>query len=212
MPEPSSTLTEQAYQALKQKILRCDMLPGEPVFEKQLANELQCGRTPVREALLSLKNEKLIEVYPRKGMCVAPLTQEYINEIYQLRKLLEPTVCVKYKQIFDKPALIAYEERFQSQDLSNNPLYFSLDTEFHQFLISVTKNHTLMEFYSGLMQVQYRIGMYSIYKRTAIKETSYQEHAQIIHAILNESDTEIEQAITEHINRSLITALRCTKE
>ena len=208
MENNEQTLTEKAYSYLKSRIQNCDYMPGTPLSEKQLCEELECGRTPIREALLALKKENLIEIYPRKGMCVKALDKDYVSEIYQLRKLLETTVAIKFCHLFDKSALLDYDAKFRNLDVTNDQDYYTLDTEFHRFLISITNNHTLMEFYSGLMQVQYRLGMYSSKTNTAIKDDSYTQHHAIIEAILNEDISEIEHTISHHTNYSLVIALK----
>jgi DNA-binding GntR family transcriptional regulator len=212
MDTTEKTLTEQAYTCLKTRIQNCDYMPGVPLFEKQLCEELGCGRTPIREALLALKKENLVEIYPRKGMCVKPLEKDYINEIYQLRKLLEATVASKFCHLFDKSALLAYDDKFRHMDVANDQQYYSLDIEFHQFLVSVTNNHTLMEFYARLMQVQYRLGMYSSKVNTAVKDISYTQHHAIIEAILSEDAAEIERTISAHTNYSLVIALKTVSQ
>ena len=76
----------------------CQYMPGEAVNELKIMEETGIGRTPVREALLALKEEGLIEIRPRKGTFACAITEFQINEMYQIRRLLEPISAVKYKQ------------------------------------------------------------------------------------------------------------------
>lgn len=211
-PAPKGTLKDAAYHHIKQKILSCEMLPGQPIYEKQLSEELDGGRTPVREALLTLKNEGLVHIFPHKGMCVAPITESSITEVHQLRKLLEPTVCVQYKNVLSKSTLLDYEHRFKTLDVNNDRAYYALDIEFHQYLISIAGNATLDRFFQGLMQVQYRLGMYSTLRQKVDKAHYCQKHADLIAAILSEQDSEIMAKLTDHINESLLIALRTLRQ
>ena len=64
----AEALTNQAYEYLYRKIVSCEYLPGQELNEKQLLEETSFGRTPLREALLMLQAENLIDIFPRKGM------------------------------------------------------------------------------------------------------------------------------------------------
>ena len=116
----SQTLKEQAYNYIKHKIKRCTYLPGEAIHELRIVEETGIGRTPVREALLALKEENLVEVRPRKGTFAPVITESLINEMYQIRQILEPTVAIRYKQSFDKGQLLDYDELFEHLDINND--------------------------------------------------------------------------------------------
>ena len=96
MAEAYTSLTDRALTYLREKIQNCELMPGELLSEKGLCEEIGCGRTPVREALLTMKGEGLIEIFPRRGIRVTPFTRDGICQIYQIRKLIEPAVCTRY--------------------------------------------------------------------------------------------------------------------
>lgn len=208
MAEKPISLTEQAYQVLKQRIQDCEYMPGQPLSEKGLCEALDCGRTPVREALLALRGEGLVEIFPRKGIRVAGFSHERISEIYQIRKLIEPTVCVKYCLRFDKAALLDFDRRFASLDRADDRAYYQLDTDFHRWLVAAAENRTLDAFFAGLMEVQYRFGVYSARVGTAEKRDYYTEHHEIIEALLAEDLSRIERALVSHTNYSEVIALK----
>ena len=82
----SLSQTDQAYNYLFEKILCCEYLPGQEISEKMLNEELSFGRTPIREALVTLKSQNLLTVYPRRGMQIRPFTKKYINVCALLMK------------------------------------------------------------------------------------------------------------------------------
>lgn len=67
------TRMDEAYRRLKQAIMENRMPPGYQAMESDLAENLRMSRTPVREALICLQNEGMVEVIPRRGMRVLPL-------------------------------------------------------------------------------------------------------------------------------------------
>src|SRR4051812_8794246 len=78
----SERSTDLVYQRLKQRILDNEYAPGTQVLEQDLASGLGLSRTPVREALIRLQQEGLVEVVPRHGMRVLPLSPRDMREIY----------------------------------------------------------------------------------------------------------------------------------
>lgn len=187
-------------------------MPGDAVGEPEIMEETGIGRTPVREALLALKEEGLIEIRPRKGTFASPITEQQINEIYQIRSLLEPVTAVRYKQRFDKSVLLDYDSLFEHLDIEDDEKYFDLDMKFHQAIIGITDNPTLTEFYEKVMFSQYRIGIYNSVRGMAGKENYYPEHHDIICALLDEDDKRIEEACKRHISRSHIVSLKALKD
>ena len=92
--EPKSArplLNEVAFDRIKRDILTCALGPGEQVTEAQLAERYQMGRAPIRAALLGLAQVGLVRAIPRRGYLIAPITTQDVQDVTQLRLLLEPT-------------------------------------------------------------------------------------------------------------------------
>lgn len=92
-PEGSGrpSLTRQAYAVIKRRILCNALAPGHQALEAELADDLGMSRTPVREALIRLEAEGLVELKPRHGMRVLPVSPDDMREIYQILTALETT-------------------------------------------------------------------------------------------------------------------------
>ena len=82
--------SEQAYYAIRSMIVTLELAPGSVVSEQELMSRLSLGRTPVREALRALAQEKLVEVYPRRGMFVAGVDVRNLAALSEIRGVLEP--------------------------------------------------------------------------------------------------------------------------
>jgi DNA-binding GntR family transcriptional regulator len=82
--------SEQAYYAVRELIVTLELPPGSLVDERELMDRLGLGRTPVREALRALAQAHLIEVYPRRGMFVAPADARDLASLSEVRCVLEP--------------------------------------------------------------------------------------------------------------------------
>lgn len=90
--EDVSSLAESAYRLIEEMIVLRELPPGSMISESRLAEEVGCGRTPVREALLRLKHEGFIEVFPSRGAMVAPSDILKQMELLEVRRPLEDLV------------------------------------------------------------------------------------------------------------------------
>lgn len=90
-PSPARpSLTDRAYEAIREDILFHVLAPGTLITEGALVEQYGIGKTPIREALVKLAREGLIVSHPRKGHEIAPLTLAHAQELFFVRKLLEP--------------------------------------------------------------------------------------------------------------------------
>jgi GntR family transcriptional regulator, rspAB operon transcriptional repressor len=84
-----NALPDRVYGLLKQRIIRCVLAPGERLNEKEIADELRVSRTPLREALNRLGQERLVVRTPYAGYVVAPITEDGVRDLCELRLVLE---------------------------------------------------------------------------------------------------------------------------
>lgn len=89
-PGPALSLAEQAYRALRDRLIMLDIAPGEPLHEGTLAEELAVGRTPLREAMKRLEVDHLVASYPRRGTFATPVDITELAAVSEVRVLLEP--------------------------------------------------------------------------------------------------------------------------
>jgi DNA-binding GntR family transcriptional regulator len=87
--EPTS-LAEQAYRSLRERIVRLDFAPGDVLREDELRGSLGLGRTPIREALQRLQREHFVTVIPRRGMFVSGIEVSELSMLFETRAVLEP--------------------------------------------------------------------------------------------------------------------------
>ena len=84
-----ASLTEQVYLRLRDEILTCELEPGRELSEAELAARFEVSKTPVREALATLRLEGLIRTFPRRGYQVLPVTFGDMNDLFDVRTVLE---------------------------------------------------------------------------------------------------------------------------
>lgn len=211
METNASNLKETAYEYIKAKLLACEIYPGQSISEKQIAEILGIGRTPIREALLMLQRENLVDIYPRKGTCAKRIITSDMIELYQIRKLIEPVIATQFKGQISILVLQDFERRFiesfQKEPLSEQNDY-QLDAAFHQYLVDAASNSRLSALFRNVQQEMIRVGLLSATLHlNNPRENTLAQHRRIIRAILMENDHEISESIREHLNTSMLISL-----
>ena len=87
---PIPLLTDRAYERIKHDVITCVLAPGTEVSEPQLCLQYRLGKAPVRMALIRLAHDGLVRAIPRRGYRISPVTLKDIQDIFELRLMLEP--------------------------------------------------------------------------------------------------------------------------
>jgi DNA-binding GntR family transcriptional regulator len=134
---------DYAKRIIKDNIIRLELKPGSMVSEKEIANELNLSRTPVREALFELSKSQIVEIYPQKGSMVSFIDYSLVEEAYFMRLIMEKAI-VELTCTMAKPDdFMLIEENLMLQELYlKNSLQFrfkllELDNEFHKQLFCI---------------------------------------------------------------------------
>ena len=105
-----STRVEHAYLGIKHRIVQGIDAPGTPLLETVLAQHLQTSRTPVREALARLLEEGYVEHVPGRGYFVTPITVTLIQDLFEVRRLLEGAAAARAAELADAAAIARLHE------------------------------------------------------------------------------------------------------
>ena len=145
------TLTEQATDAIRARIVSGEFHFGEALSEIALATELGVSKTPVREAFLQLKNEGLVEILPQRGTFVFQMTGEQLRQLVEMRELLE-TASLQFAMRSGAPLGPALEAIVDQMAVAvaerDHAAYRRQDADFHQAIISASGNAFIDSAYS----------------------------------------------------------------
>jgi len=202
-----NSLTETAYRSLKKEIMENRMPPGFQAFEQDLATMQNMSRTPVREALIRLQNEGLIELKPRRGMRVLPLRPSDMREIYEVLNAIEcEAVSIiasrkpKLKEIapLDRAAA-AMEKAMADDDLD---AWAAANTKFHKSLLRLCKNKRLMNIGLNFMDQEHRLTRVTLLlRKKPVQSTS--EHRDHVNALLKGDAVMARKIYRQHRERAL---------
>jgi DNA-binding GntR family transcriptional regulator len=200
-----------AYGRLKNDILNNRLPPGSMIPEPAIAHRLGMSRTPVREALITLQNEGLVELIPRRGVRVLPISPNDMREIYELLTLLEPEAAADLAGRREKAGTIASLENCTAemeQALRDNDLdrWASADDDFHRELLRAKGNQRLLEFVNNLFDQAHRARMVTLRLR-ALPWQSTEEHRAILTAISNGNADEARAIFRRHRERAAVELL-----
>jgi len=189
-PEREPRSTEFAYSMLKTKILDSSLAPGSQITEQALAQELGLSRTPVREALVRLQQERLLEIVPRHGVQIAVLAPSDMREIYEVLLSLEPTaVELLTLQEPDRPKLagLLYAcDRMETALAADPPdlkAWAAADEDFHIYLAQLCGNQRLAAMIMMVWDEAHRARMFTLTLRN-VPHASTSEHRAVVEAIL----------------------------
>ncbi len=175
MREKTLSLADLAYEKIRQNIMDLTYPPGMQLTEAMLTKELGMSRSPVRSAIQMLQADGLIESDYYKSMTVKNITRRDINEIYQLRELLESSA---FRFIFTSGRYEEFSYRIEekvvrmcaaAQDVYK---WEVADTGMHLEIISVLGNDRIRKIYENTLSELIRIGQFSVKNGMRIPKTN----------------------------------------
>ncbi len=180
-------MVDAAYRMLRQRILDNEWAPGHQVLEQALALELGMSRTPVREACMRLANEGLVEVVPRHGMRVLPVSPSDMREIYQILTSLESMAAELVAQARPTAVELAPLEkasRDMEKALKRDDLdaWAEADERFHRQLMQMCGNAKLAAIVFNYWDRSHRARMVTLRLRPRPVHST-REHFAILQAI-----------------------------
>lgn len=202
----NETTKEYVYRVIKNNIMSLELRPGQLISEIDLASKLNVSRTPIREVLIRLKGEKLIEVKPQIGTFVSLIDWKLVGDAVFVRCTLEKEALREACKQFDEKCLLEMEQCLVEQELiknqKNNVLAFhTLDKRFHQRLFEGIDRASAWETISN-MRVHYS-RMRLLAEMNLSKEFIVEEHARYLEIIKQKKIEEIEEVVTGHIGKQL---------
>jgi len=199
-------LADGIAEDIKNAIIKGEIKPGERIIESQIAKEMGVSRSPLREAIQKLEKENILVVIPYKGIYVNILGKKEIEDIYNLRVILEAYAIKKIIEKKDKKILQILSKKAkyledavkkgQVEDLAKK------DVEFHRTICYFANNNKLMEIWEGFTeQVEILISLEEKYNKRL--ETTLKEHEELLFLIAKGEIVESQKKIKSHILDSL---------
>lgn len=205
------TLSEQIYADIKRDISNQELASGEKINIKEVARRYGVSDTPVKQALQRLAEEKLVVNTPNKGMRVRTLTPHELNDIFDLRLMMDLyfsndiITALHYNTTLREQLLenLQQQKDFISSknSISNAEQYFQLDLQFHTLFLTASGNQKAVEVLKDLQPFTLSAGAY--FKQPHSRDCEcVAEHQAIVDATLAGDSEALRAAITTHIHNS----------
>lgn len=197
-----TTIKQQVYEILRDDICSGVYAPGQQIQETELSKKLEISRSPIREALRQLVSEGLAVEYPNRGVFVKTYTPKDIEDVFDLRILLESYAimrsgnCLTLEKHHELNDCMERLKTYHSQD--DIQRYVEEDTLLHQLLIQLSGNNLVISTYERVYAMVQRFRIYSLKSRKRFDD-SLTEHIQIIQNVLAGNVKEADRINREHL-------------
>jgi DNA-binding GntR family transcriptional regulator len=194
------SLSQQAYLEIRRKIVTLELPPGSVIDETALQEELEVGRTPIREALKRLSLEKLVTIIPRRGMFVTDIGITDLQRLYEVRIALEALAA----RLAARRGRPEHWERMQAV-LAGSPADASYDTLIrideacHQIMYQAADNEFLADVLNAHYALSLRLWYFALTEIGAMHDTVL-EHQIILEALAAGDGDRAAALLADHIN------------
>jgi DNA-binding GntR family transcriptional regulator len=198
----SRSLRTAAYEEIKRRIITCEFRPGEVLSEAAVSAKVRIGRTPVHQAFDRLMMEGLVDVLPRKGVIVRPLSLDEVLNIIEIR-LINETYCARlaaersqlndFRVLDDNMRRSA--EAARRRDIAE---LMQLDRQFHDALSHAARNPILADLLRTLHNRSLRFWFVSL-RAPDHHQRVLEQHRDIVSATRSRDPQKAEDAMRTHI-------------
>ena len=205
--EQPMSLAKSASDALREAVLTGELEPGKIYNEIALANGLGISRTPVREALLELSNRGLFTFLPRKGVVVTSYTARQVEDLFELRRVIELAVIEKVSMAYPHCDISKVEKILHGQreiSYKKDPpiqLYLQCDRMFHVKLAELGGNQRFIDVLENIRDIFELVAIKALNKEERWEEV-LSEHEEILKAVKKGNISEAKRAVEYHLHRS----------
>ncbi|MEG2298589.1 MAG: GntR family transcriptional regulator [Anaerovoracaceae bacterium] len=198
-------LSTNLFVRIKEDILADNLKNGQKLTEQAICDEYNVSRTPVREALVQLEMEGLVEIIPNRGAFVLGLTADDYDDMFTLRKIYEIQATRWAIERMTEEELDSFEEIFEFMEFytlkKDIKKMLNFNLEFHQHIYRATHNRMLTNLLSTYQEyLKHRKGHVTM--EPDYLETVLNEHRQIFEAFKNRDLAGGAKAMAAHLDNS----------
>ena len=200
---PRELLADRAYAELRDRIVTLRIPPGAPIDEDLLGEELEMGRTPVREAIKRLSLENLVTVFPRRGTFASEINITDLAQISDVRAQLEGHAAYRAAERITDTQRAELDELLHelraSQGSADDEALMSLDTRVHRFIYRCAGNPYMEDTLGRYFNLSLRI-WYLVLDRLPHLSARVHEHDDVLHAIAAGKPERARDILMEHVS------------
>lgn len=190
-----------AYEHLKHTVLSDPAMQGQFVNEQALADAIGVSRTPIREALLLLAAEELVQLVPKRGAYIATVSSQEIRELFEFRTMIECYTARRAIELGTVPMerMNAELDRQRAVD-QDARAFIDHDHAFHAALVMAVGNRVMARSYDALRARQVRAGLVALFRADDRRRAVLAEHEAILRALAEGDEPASVAAISAHLS------------
>jgi DNA-binding GntR family transcriptional regulator len=197
-----SSYRERVADALRAALIAGELRPGQVYSAPALAARFGVSATPVREAMLDLAKEGLVDTVPNKGFRVTAVSERQLDEYTHIRALIEIPTTAELARTADPVALEALRpvarEIVTSAAAGDLIAYVEADLRFHLGLLALAGNGHLVDVVRDLRRRSRLYGLTALVEQGRL-EASAEEHLEILDALLARDEEAVRAVMTRHL-------------
>ena len=205
MKENYLRIADKAYDLLEEKIINLELVPGQIYSETELSDIISLGRTPMREALLRLAKEKLVEMIPRRGVRISDIDLTNHVALLETRKALDVLIVTRAARRVSpqqKDTLLEYSRRMLAAgENSDVEEYVEIDSDLDLLLAQACKNSFAVEAVAHLYAHCKRF--WSYYHEHANISLFARQHSDLMLAVAGADEEKAKNAVVEIIDHQV---------
>jgi DNA-binding GntR family transcriptional regulator len=193
--------TQRAYDVIWEKITTLELAPGAPINEQELAESMDMGTVPVREALKWLAHENLVDVTERHGIYVADVNTDDLQQLSEMRLSLESLsarLAAERAVADDLVVLKALRKEQEALTAEEGRRLFDMDHRFHQAVAKAAHNRYLAQTLDRLFGLSRRL-WYLLLPHLETLSSSVEMHVNLVGAIEDGDPDRAEEIMHEHV-------------
>jgi DNA-binding GntR family transcriptional regulator len=199
---PRELLADRAYEELRDRIVTLRIPPGAPIDEDLIGQELEMGRTPVREAIKRLALENLVTVFPRRGTFASEINITDLAHISDVRVVLEAHAAQRAAERITNSQRVELDELLEELSRSKGSddveALISLDAHVHRFVYRCAGNPYMEETLGRYFNLSLRI-WHLVIDRLPHLFARVHEHDDLLRAIAAGEAERARGIVAEHI-------------
>lgn len=204
-PVIQSRLADDVYDQILSAIVNGDITPGERLIQEKIASQINISRTPVREALLRLEQEGVLEISGRKGFSIRKISEEEVRQLYMVREAIEgyaAMLVAEHKVPEQLAAIKTAVDAELHEDTSDVEIDFRVNRAIHRTIVEQTGNPMLLDMFDGVWGRGISLWLFAA-TRSDQGPVEPVEHQTLFEAIATAGPETAQQAMIDHIRDGL---------
>ncbi len=207
-------LADDVYEQILSAILSGEIVPGERLIQETIASQIDVSRTPVREAILRLEREGVLEATGRGGFQIREITEKEIQDLYLAREAVEGFAAKLLAGALSQEQAQAIETAVRSEMNLKSPHkeeHFHANRNIHRTVVAQTGNEVLLDMFDSIWNRGLSIRSFAAYP-IPDRQDNRGQHLLLLEQIKTGTPDEAESAMVEHIREGLDNHVRWLHE